>query len=49
MDKKQETKRITPKKRDITIKSLDIDKAEYRQIVLSQSNYHDRNYFRSDY
>lgn len=49
MDKKQETKRLTQKKPDIKIKGIDIDKAEYQQIVLSQSNYHDRNYFKREY
>ena len=42
MDKKQKPKKAN--KPDIKIKSLDIDKAEYREIVQSQSNYHDKDY-----
>jgi len=38
-----------PKKPDIKIKSLDIDKAEYREIVQSQSNYHDKEYNKKGY
>jgi hypothetical protein len=47
MDKKPESPK--PKKPDIKIKSIDIDKAEYQEIVLSQSNYHDRKYSKYDY
>ena len=46
-DKKQETKK--PKKADTTIKGLDIDKAEYEQIVLSNSNFPDRDYYKRNY
>jgi hypothetical protein len=43
-NKKQETKKI-----NIKISSLDIDKAEYQQIVLSNSNFPDKDYFKQDY
>jgi len=35
-----------PYKKDMKIKSLDIDKAEYREIVLSHSNFPDSINFR---
>lgn len=39
MDKnKQDKTTKKPKQQDIKIKSLDIDKAEYQEIVLSNSN-----------
>lgn len=41
--------REKPKKPDVKIKSLDIDKAEYREIVQSQSNYHDKDYNKKGY
>ena len=44
-----EQNRKKPKKPDIKIKSLDIDKAEYQEIVLSQSNYHDKDYNKKGY
>jgi len=46
-DKKQQTK-ISPKSKkfDKEINSLDIDKNEYQEIVLSNSNFPDRDYFK---
>lgn len=41
--------RKKPKKPGIKIKSLDINKAEYREIVQSQSNYHDKDYNKKGY
>ena len=43
-NKKQEPKKAN--KFDIKIASLDTDKAEYQQIVLSNSNFPDKNYWR---
>ena len=44
---KQETKiNQKPKKLNYEIKSLDIDKREYQEIVLSNSNFPDRDYFK---
>lgn len=43
----QEVKKANnAKKFNVKIDSLDMDKMEYQQIVLSQSNYHDRDFFR---
>lgn len=37
----------TPKKKfDFEIKGVDIDKAEYQEIILSNSNHPDRDYYR---
>ena len=44
-NKKQQKKKIN--KLNIKIKGLDIDKAEYQQIVLSNSNFPDRKYFKN--
>lgn len=41
--KKPSQKNPAKKKKDIKIKGLNIDKAEYQQIVLSNSNFPDRN------
>lgn len=50
MDKKEQPKATKrPKQSDIKIKSLDIDKAEYQEIVQSQSNYHDKNHNNKGY
>lgn len=38
-----------PNNLNINIKGLDIDKAEYQEIVLSNSNFPDRDYFKRDY
>lgn len=47
-----ENKKPTNKKNKINIDTkkmgLDIDKREYQEIVLSQSNQHDRGYFKRD-
>ena len=57
-NKKQETKKIkkseneltrscfATKKSNIKVSGLDIDKAEYQEIVLSNSNFPDRDYFK---
>ena len=42
MEKKP--KKQQKKKKEIKITGLNIDKAEYQQIVLSNSNFPDRNY-----
>lgn len=46
-DKKQEMKKTKPL--NIKITGLDIDNAEYQEIVLSNSNNPDRNYSKNDY
>ncbi len=49
-NKKQETKKSEKTKTpDIKIKSLDIDKAEYQEIILSNSNFPDMDYYKQDY
>lgn len=47
-DKKQQTTK-NPKKNPKEIKGLNIDKAEYQEIVLSNSNFPDRDYFKRGY
>lgn len=46
-EKKQEPPKKT--KLDIKITGLDIDKAEYQEIVLSHSNFPDRYYDKKNY
>lgn len=41
--KKDNAKNSSKKKKEIKIKGLNIDKAEYQQIVLSNSNFPDKN------
>jgi len=49
-DKKQKIKKPNEANNiNINIKSLDIDKAEYQEIVLSNSNFPDRDYFKQNY
>lgn len=49
-NKKQQTKiNQKPKKSNDKIIGLDIDKAEYQEIVLSNSNFPDRDYFKQEY
>ncbi len=51
-EKKEEVKQSEPpktsrvKEKDI---GLNLDKMEYQEIVLSQSNFPDRDYFKRDY
>lgn len=46
-NKKQKSEKIKKtQKFNINISGLDIDKAEYQQIVLSNSNLPDKNYFK---
>ena len=50
-DKKNETKAVKKNKSfdfDKEIKGLDIDKNEYSEIVLSNSAFPDRDYFKPD-
>lgn len=46
MDKKQEDKKL---KIDIKNMGVDIDKNEYREIVLSQSNNPDKDFYKKYY
>jgi len=48
-NKKQEIEKNKKINNNIKIKSLDIDKAEYQQIVLSNSNFPDRDYYKRNY
>lgn len=49
-NKNQKANKIKKKsKLNIKISGLDVDKAEYQQIVTSQSNFSDRNFFKRDY
>ncbi len=49
-NKKQEPQKIEKtNKLNIKIKSLDIDKAEYQEIVLSNSNFPERDYYKQNY
>jgi len=49
-NEKQEPKKIKKlQKINMKISGLDIDKAEYQQIVLSNSNFPDRDYFKQNY
>lgn len=43
-DKTNQNKK--PQKPEIKIKGLNIDKAEYQQIILSNSNHPDKNFYR---
>ena len=52
LDKKSETKtnkKTPPLNFDKEIKGIDIDKNEYMEIVLSNSAFPDRDYFKPDY
>lgn len=50
LNKKQEIKKTEKTNNvDINIKGLDIDKAEYQEIILSNSNFPDRNHFKQNY
>jgi hypothetical protein len=50
LNKNQEIKKTDKtSKLNINIKSLDIDKAEYQEIVLSNTNFPDRDYFKQNY
>lgn len=49
-NKKQEINKVKKtNKSNLKISSLDIDKAEYQEIVLSNSNFPDKDYFKQDY
>lgn len=50
-DKTQENKKnkISPSKVDIKNMGINIDKNEYQEIVLSNSNFPDRTYFEKEY
>lgn len=45
-DKKKENPNKKPKKMKVDIKSLNIDKAEYREIILSNSNHPDKAFYK---
>ena len=50
MNKKEETKKVKKSnKPKIKITGLDIDKAEYQEIVLSNSNFSDRDCFKKNF
>ena len=50
LNKKQQTKiNKKPKQYNEEIIGLDIDKREYQEIVLSNSNFPDRDYFKQNY
>lgn len=38
-----------PKKFDFEIKGLDIDKNEYQEIILSNSNHPDKDFYKQNY
>lgn len=48
-NKKTEQKKEPTKKFNIDIKGLDIDKNEYQEIILSNSNHPESTYFKRDY
>lgn len=42
-----ENKKVeTPKKPEIKIKGVDIDRAEYEEIILSNSNHPDKDFYK---
>lgn len=45
----EKKKQEKPKKPDIKIKSLDIDRAEYQEIVQSNSNNPDKDFCKHNY
>lgn len=47
MKEKQDTKKS--QKFDIKIKGLDIDKNEYQEIILSNSNHPDKDFYKQNY